>query len=214
MPFPSYRYRYASSLALLIAGLCSVPAMQADDHTNRPAHVRKQVKTANQSPPSGNVQALPANVSLKDGNLTVDAHNSDLDQILKQVAQLGGMTIDGTTGTARVFGSYGPGNPQDVLSSLLIGSGCNFIMVGNAHDGVPRELLLSVNHGGSSIATPAAASMDHLGAPDAEAPEEEAPGPGAIVHEPPSGPDDPQERMQQNLQRLSHIRAQQGEQPE
>lgn len=91
--------------------------------------------------------AQAAEVSLNSGKLTVQADNSSLSEILRQISRSSGMKIDGlqTGGTPdqRVFGSYGPGNPRDVLSDLLSGSGYNVLMLGETSSGVPRELALT-----------------------------------------------------------------------
>ena len=87
--------------------------------------------------------AKPASVDLTNGKLTIQANNSDLGQILRDLARISGMTIDGLTKGPRVFGVYGPGNSGEVLADLLVGSGYNFIMVGDVATGAPRELLLT-----------------------------------------------------------------------
>lgn len=100
----------------------------------------------------------PARVSLASGKLRVEANNSSLSQILRQIAKAGGMKIDGlqTGGSAdpRVFGSYGPGAPRDVLSDLLNGAHYNVLMMGNTPAGTPREMALSVR-GSAGVANPA-----------------------------------------------------------
>lgn len=90
--------------------------------------------------------AKPAKVTLVSGNLTIDANNSTLTDILQQVSSAGGMQVKGLQdGSAdqRIFGSYGPGKPRDVLTSLLNGSGYNFLMVGQTSSGAPRQLALT-----------------------------------------------------------------------
>lgn len=152
--------------------------------------------------------AKPATVVLHEGELKIDTDNSDLSQILRDVARVSGMTVDGNVKSIRVFGVYGPGNPGDVLTDLLAGSGYNFMMVGKLGDGAPRELLLSEKNGRlpSAGAGPnAAASSDD---DDANTPDEDAPGPGAVTNVPPPPSQDPQERMQQNMQRLQQQREQ------
>jgi hypothetical protein len=94
----------------------------------------------------------PAKVTVDDGKFTVVADNSDLTQILNQVASLSGIAIKGMNGGPRVFGVYGPGNAREILTALLNGSGYNFIMIGGAGDGPPRELLLTLRAGNASPA--------------------------------------------------------------
>jgi hypothetical protein len=87
--------------------------------------------------------AQPAKVTLNGGLLAVNADNSSLTEILHQLATTSGMSIDGLDKDSRVFGTYGPGNPRDILSSLLDGAGYNVMMVGSTDAGAPRELILS-----------------------------------------------------------------------
>lgn len=186
---------------------------------------------------SMDVSADPATVSLKNGELTVGAHNSDLAEILKNIARLSGMQIDGLARSSRVFGAYGPGKPQDVLAELLNGSGYNFMMVGQSSEGAPLRLLLTEKTGApptpSSAQPPApqkTASEEPLpgrarygwaggqGAPPhspstpTESPSQAPPpdlGPGAIYPQPPAENADRQERVQQMMNRIRAIHQQQ-----
>lgn len=167
----------------------SVPASHAKDQT--------QEKAAAPLPPA-DASPGPATVSLKNRELTVEANNSDLDQILHQIAAISGMTILGPGPSARVFGVYGPGNPSDVLAHLLAGSGYNFAMAGRTADGAPGELLLTVKNNAPlpapSTPPPAAATP-----PPAPAP---APTPPAMT------PEQEQQRLarrQQFMRRLQTI---------
>lgn len=166
--------------------------------------------------PSG-TNAIPATVILKSGSLMVEANNSDLSQILKTIADVSGMTIDGSVKSVRVYGVYGPNNPRAVLTDLLTGLGYNFMMVGVAHEGVPRELELTLRSGDAAPAAspePTSGISDHHENSDVTTPDEEQPGPGAILHVPPAGPEDPEERTRQNLQRLQQMHDQQKPQTE
>jgi hypothetical protein len=166
------------------------------------------------APSPADAPARPATVTLKDGILTVEASNSDLSQILKDVADVSGMTIDGSVGSARVYGVYGPRNPRDVLTKLLTGSGYNFIMVGVTHEGAPRELLLTDRERGSTpITSSAASASDRRENTDTNPSGEGHLGPGAIVAPPASSPY-PEERVQQNLQRLEKMHDQQQKPPQ
>lgn len=93
-----------------------------------------------------NQAAQPAKVSLASGKLTIEAHNSSLSDILRQIAKAGSMKVDGLPANAaakRIFGQYGPATPREVLTDLLTGSGYNVIMAGLTPAGTPRELALS-----------------------------------------------------------------------
>ena len=105
--------------------------------------------------------AQPAKVSLTSGKLTVEADNSSLSEILHQVSHAGGMKIEGLQASGsdqRIFGSYGPGAPRDVLSELLDGSGYNVMMLGQTPAGVPRELALTKRTTGGPSPQPQASN--------------------------------------------------------
>lgn len=92
----------------------------------------------------------PATVTAAKNLLTVKAENSSLTQILHQVSSATGMRLDGLGGDERVFGSFGPGAPRDVLTTLLNGTSYNVVMVGDLPNGAPRELVLSSRASGDA----------------------------------------------------------------
>lgn len=187
----------------------SAPTMASDPAPGLPAQKATATTAA-----SGVTR--PATVSLHDGQLFVEANNSELSQILQNLASISGMSIDGLRGGPRVFGVYGPGNSREVLSALLVGSGYNFIMVGGAPDGAPRKLMLTPqkrNAAGpnDSRSTPDASDdadepdqPEPPDAPSASAPDQ--PGPGAAPPVPSQDSQDSQDdegtRMQKSLQQL------------
>jgi hypothetical protein len=75
--------------------------------------------------------------------LSIDAKNSSLTQILADVSTAVGVKVEGQSGDQRVYGSYGPAPARDVLNELLEGSDYNMLMLGDSGDGTPRELVLS-----------------------------------------------------------------------
>ncbi|MFZ1919929.1 MAG: hypothetical protein WAU58_20340 [Terriglobales bacterium] len=86
-------------------------------------------------------------VVYRNGQLTIDAHNATLADVLKLVAEKTGATIDVPPGSATeaIVEHAGPGMPNDVLTQLLNGSHFNFIIVNSTQN--PQELaqvLLSV----------------------------------------------------------------------
>ena len=99
--------------------------------------------------------AAPAVVELNGGQLTIRATNSSLRAILDDLEQRDGVKVEGLSRDERIFGVYGPGNPQEVLSALLDDSGYNVLISGRKGDGSPREILLSTRTA-SALATPAA----------------------------------------------------------
>ena len=178
------------------------------------SRVRSEKAARLHRPPDKSTQ--PATVSLRNGKLTVEASNSDLAQILWDISSVSGMTIHGLNGGPRVFGHYGPGNSREVLAALLSGAGYNFIMVGGASDGTPRELLLSSQSNNTQAITPfdprlgSSADRDDLQQREIESNQvaPNASGPGAIS--PAASPDDQDEhtRVLQTLQRLLHMQEQ------
>ncbi len=80
---------------------------------------------------------MPAKVSFQGGLLSISAQNSTLGEILREVHQLTGASIDipqGSGANERVITNLGPGAPRDVLAGLLNGSSYNYVMVGSASD--------------------------------------------------------------------------------
>jgi hypothetical protein len=209
--------------ALLISAIH--PALLSQTSEIRSAASHPRVRTKISRPPlkgpeaadrmeadrqhNDHISSKPATVTLKGGILTVEADNSDLSQILQDVAKVSGMTVEGSIKNARVFGNYGPRNPSDVIRELLTGSGYNFIMLGVTNEGTPRQLLLSLKSGDSLGVTvppqnPTAVTQSE--GSDANPDTQEKLGPGAIINVPPAPPEDPEERTRQNLQRLEQMR--------
>ncbi|MDP9052222.1 MAG: hypothetical protein M3O31_16110 [Acidobacteriota bacterium] len=103
--------------------------------------------------------ASPAKVVYADGKLEVTANNSSLNQILRDICRLTGMTISGGVMEQRVFGAYGPAAPGQVLSDLLEGTGSNMLLRETA-SAAPAELILSPREGGVSPPNPGAPGFD------------------------------------------------------
>ncbi|MBA2682101.1 MAG: hypothetical protein H0U76_27375 [Ktedonobacteraceae bacterium] len=140
--------------------------------------------------------ARQAIVSLKNGKLTIEANNSDLTQILQKIADISGMTIDGLNKNTRVFGVYGPGNPSDILTKLLVGCDYNFMMVGKTEDGAPRQLLFLSQNNNAPALTPAnqnPAALDDRNHSQL---------PASDTHQDDTTDVDAQERLQQTVRRL------------
>lgn len=80
---------------------------QTKPRASRPAAVTavNVVRTAPPEPaPDPQPAIVPARVSLVDGQITVTAQNSDLTQILAEIARVTGMSVTGLNGGPRVFG--------------------------------------------------------------------------------------------------------------
>lgn len=108
-------------------------------------------------------------VRYSEGMLTISANNASLNQVLHEIAQRTGMKLSGSVHDERVFGTYGPGEPSQVIGLLLDGTGSNVLLVEGAND-QPRELILTRRLGGASPPDPNAAARvdadeDEDGAP-------------------------------------------------
>jgi hypothetical protein len=139
------------------------PEQQADaPQTPAPAQpaVSPQPQTAPpaaQLPPSMLQQpAREATIQFAGNSLLIHAENSSLLSILHQFAARSGMRLEGLNGDERVFGSFGPGAPRDVLADLLNGTAYNLVMVGDLSNGAPRELILTSTTRGGGASIPSA----------------------------------------------------------
>lgn len=82
--------------------------------------------------------------------LFIQASNSSLDQILRDISLKTGAKVEGMGADERVFGAYGPGPVRDVLATLLEGSGYNILLVGDLGQGTPRRIVLSGRQTGAA----------------------------------------------------------------
>jgi hypothetical protein len=105
--------------------------------------------------------AQEAQIAFAGDTLSIHADNSSLTAILRQVATKSGMQIEGLSNDERVFGTFGPGAPRDVLADLLNGTAYNLVLLGDLSNGAPRELILTpATHGGAAPAPARQATPD------------------------------------------------------
>lgn len=91
-----------------------------------------------------NDKPVDATIVWDSHGLRVDAANSRLDQIMKLISTDTGAKVEGLgPSDVRIFGTYGPGPANEVISQLLNGTGYNVLMVGDQGAGAPRQILLS-----------------------------------------------------------------------
>lgn len=107
----------------------------------------------------------PAHVTYTNGQLTIAASNSSLNQILRDIARETGMKITGGVNDERVFGQYGPAVPSKVLGELLDGTGSNMLLM-HATAATPAELILTPRQGGPTPPNPNAYHEDPLPVPE------------------------------------------------
>jgi hypothetical protein len=172
--------------------------------------------------------AQEAKIVFTNNSLAIHAENSSLAAILHQFSTTSGMKITGLGSDERVFGTFGPGTPRDVLADLLNGTAYNLVLLGDLSNGAPRELILSpATHGGEApVAAAAAAPVSGAedSAPEPEGDVQPPPPPDvtpAPVTNPPStatpgtpGVRTPQQLFEQLQQMRQQQQQQQGQQPQ
>ena len=158
--------------------------------------------------------AQTAKIVFTDNNLVIHAENSSLSEILKQFSEKSGMQISGLGNDERVFGNFGPGSPRDVLADLLNGTAYNQVLLGDLHNGAPRELILTpTTHGevaSPAVQSQAAATVDE---PEPETVETPQPPPPPDVSPAPATPPAQGRTPQQLFEQLQQMRQQQQPQP-
>ncbi len=122
----------------------------------QPAPAASQVAPSMLQQPAGEAQVV-----FSGDTLSIRADNSSLSAILHQVASKSGMQIEGLSGDERVFGTFGPGAPRDVLADLLNGTAYNLVLLGDLSNGAPRQLILTpTTHAGAAPPAPPQATAD------------------------------------------------------
>jgi len=115
-------------------------------------------------PPTLEQQApTPPQVTYKNGQLAIDSRNATLSQVLRSVqAQTGAsVEIPPGAGNERVVATLGPGQPKDVLASLLNGSKFNYVILGEANNpGSVQKVILMASTGGTSAASVATTAQN------------------------------------------------------
>ena len=135
---PAQEHKYAAKPALTRRAVAastltqSAPDTTAVSPPSSPVPIRPASQASN-----------PARVSWSSRGLEIEASNSSLEQILRQVAAYTGAKFEGLTQDQRVFGNYGPGPASEVLSMLLDGSGYNVLIIGSRDSNAPVEIVLS-----------------------------------------------------------------------
>lgn len=94
-----------------------------------------------------------AKVTWEQGQLKIEANNSSLNGILRDVSMRTGMKITGGVEEERVFGSYGPGTAAVVLQQLMDGTPCNMVLQSDRAM-IPLQLTLTPLSGKASPPSP------------------------------------------------------------
>ena len=213
MPIPMSR---PEGIAKPPAALTNQPGTPSQPGTT-PVHIGAVTTPPATATPAGNLPpslldkpAGAPRVTLNGGSLAVDANNSSLSEILKDLERSSGMTVDGFDKDSRVFGIYGPGPPRDVIASLLDGAGYNFLLVGATNAGTPREIVLTTR-GNAPISAPQPSSQpEEDDEPVNPPPVDPAPPVQPPAADQPRQPRTPQEMLQE-LQRIRQQQQQPGQ---
>jgi hypothetical protein len=193
------RFLLVAATACLLSGLC-----QADQPKAKAHRVTAPVAATPQPAPPAmplrpeQMPATPPQVSFRDGQLTINAENSTLGDILRAVRNQTGAAVEVPgNATERVVGNFGPGPARDVLSSLLNGSHFNYVLLGSATnpDALERVMLIvksSTEASGAattaSATPPAPAANPDMAEDQAEPATEE---PNLFAEDPNAPPEDP-----------------------
>jgi len=133
----------------------STMAQKSKSHAKK-SEPAPEVPQAPAPPPTLEEQApAPPQVTYKNGQLAIDSRNATLSQVLRSVqAQTGAsVEIPPGAGNERVVATLGPGQPKDVLASLLNGSKFNYVILGEANNpGAVQKVILMASVGGTSAA--------------------------------------------------------------
>src|ERR1041385_5237463 len=91
-------------------------------------------------PTTGQLPPKPATVTMQNGQLSIDAPNSLLSDVINGVRRATKAAIDVPTGGGndRIVAHLGPGAPNDVLTDLFNGSKYDYIILGS--DDVPGAI--------------------------------------------------------------------------
>lgn len=154
------RFLLVATMTCFLAGSCRADQPKARVH-RMPSH-------AVASPPPvaapvvplrpDQMPATPPQVSFRGGELTINAQNSTLGDILRAVRNETGAAVEvPANATERVVGNFGPGPARDVLSSLLNGSHFDYVLLGSATnpDALERMVLMVKSNAAEQPAAPA-----------------------------------------------------------
>lgn len=196
--------------SLFVSAQTASPKHTKKGHTK--PHAASQTVSQPVAPPPPKTPAemppQPPSVRYSGGLLTIEAANSTLGDILSAIRRATGASIEGpANSTDRVVVQLGPGQPRDVIASLLRGSRYDYILLGSQQqpDGIQKLVLMTrsnqpvsnqpMQSGGSPNAednagagNAEAANTNPDGSEEEEVPERE--NPGANAQQPP--PNQPQ----------------------
>jgi hypothetical protein len=125
---------------------------QAQTQAPKPQIGPAPVQAAPAPPPPTPEQgpSSPPQVSFQAGQLTIEARNSTMSDVLNAVKQKTGAAVEmPAVSSERVVGRFGPGAPRDVLAQLLNGSHYDYVLLGSPADpGALKKIVLMARAAG------------------------------------------------------------------
>src|SRR5579864_1602596 len=151
------RFRVSIIILLTVALGISASAAQVQ-RQGQPSRAQAQTQAPKPQIGPAPVQATPApppptpeqgpssppQVSIQGGQLTIEARNSTMADVLNAVKQKTGAAVEmPAVSSERVVGRFGPGAPRDVLAQLLNGSHYDYVLLGSPADpGALKKIVL------------------------------------------------------------------------
>lgn len=112
-----------------------------------------------QQVPLDSIAPVPPQVSYQNSQLTINAPNSTLGDILRAVRKQTGAEIEIPSATERVVTHLGPGPARDVMAELLNGSRFNYVLLGSPADNSVLTRIVLVAKATTPDANPNPAQM-------------------------------------------------------
>src|SRR5215467_3442840 len=145
-----------SSIVVVVAlcGSASIGQVQRSSKAQKPLAPAPQpqvtqptpasVQTAPPPPTPEQGPSSPPKVTFQAGQLTIEARNSTMGDVLNAVKQKTGAAVDMPGASSeRVVGRFGPGAPRDVMAQLLNGSHYDYVLLGSPADpGALKKIVL------------------------------------------------------------------------
>ena len=170
-----WRFARSAGIMFLCMGSLRMGYATGEDHTKK--KVQPQLP-ALRSDPTGPVQPIaldsmpPAepHVTYENGQLTIDAANSTLEDILSAVCKQTGAQIEVPDASERVVTHLGPGPSKKIIAELLTGSRFNYVLIWSPQDpGVLTRVILeaqSAPAANTAAPSPPATAVDVQADPD------------------------------------------------
>jgi hypothetical protein len=142
------------------------PAVKGKPSGGKKTQEIVQAQPAPPPPPPPTLEQMPAQppqVRFANGLLTVEAKNSTLSDVLTAIRRQTGASLEipPGAGSERIMAHLGPGQPREVIVSLLNGSNFDYIILGSLQrPGGLDKIILSARQSQPSGGAPAAVAQN------------------------------------------------------